>query len=382
MSRKTPLHKLNPFKDRTPVQRKHAAQYLLITLISFAFSVGGTRLFLEILGYPRLGGGQLHFAHVLWGGLFLFVASLLPLILINRWGLRLSALLAGFGIGLFIDEVGKFITQTNDYFYPAAAPIVYVMFLLTVLVFAQIRNNRKSSVRAEMYGVLEDFEEVLDQDLSADEFHDLIGKLDLVIAENKTPELVDLARHLKTYLEMNRNKVVPDDPGLYDRVRGWIKKFENNYLHRKRLRKIIVVGLIAWAIWALVSPIGFLLVSRDAAQLQVFLDQLISNRLVRNASGLNWFEARVLLEGGVGIFALVAAGLITTKTEVQGIWVGIADLLVMLTIVNPLIFYFDQFSTMIAAFFHFALFILLIRYKQRFLPDTLPKMAGRDVNKS
>ena len=95
----------------------------MITLISFAFSVGGTRLFLEVLGYPQLGGGQLHIAHVLWGGLFLFVASLLPLILINRWGLRLSALLAGFGIGLFIDEVGKFITQTNDYFYPAAAPI-------------------------------------------------------------------------------------------------------------------------------------------------------------------------------------------------------------------------------------------------------------------
>ncbi len=297
------------------------------------------------------------------------MASLLPLILINRWGLRLSALLAGFGIGLFIDEVGKFITQTNDYFFPAAAPIVYVLFLLTALVFAQIRNNRKHSVRTEMYGVLEDFEEVLDQDLSADEFHDLIRKLDIVIAENESPELVDLAKHLKTYLEMNRDKVVPDDPGLYDRVRRWIKKFEINFLHHKRLRRVIVVGLIAWAIWALVSPIGFLLISRDAAQLQVFLDQLISNRLVRNASGLNWFEARVLLEGGVGIFALVAAGLITTKAEIQGVWVGIADLLVMLTIVNPLIFYFDQFSTMIAAFFHFVLFILLIRYKQRFLTD-------------
>ncbi len=371
MSRKNPLYELNPFKDRTPVQRRHAAQYLLITLISFAFSVGGTRLFLEVMGYPRLGGGQLHIAHVLWGGLFLFIASLLPLILINRWGLRLSALLAGFGIGLFIDEVGKFITQTNDYFYPAAAPIVYVIFLLTVLVFAQIRNNRKSSVRAEMYGVLEDFEEVLDQDLSAEEFRDLHGKLEQVISSEKSPELVDLAKHLKTYLEMNRNKVVPEDPGLYDRLLGWIRRFEKNYLHRIRLRKILIIGMLAWGIWALVSPIGFLLVSRDATQLQVFLDQLISNRLVRNESGLNWFEARVLLEGSVGIFALVSAGLMITKAEIQGIWVGIADLLVTLTIVNPLVFYFDQFSSMIGAFFHFVLFILLIRYKQRFLTHDL-----------
>lgn len=375
MSRKNPLYELNPFKDRTPVQRRHAAQYLLITLISFAFSVGGTRLFLEIMGYPKLGGGQLHIAHVLWGGLFLFMASLLPLILINRWGLRLSALLAGFGIGLFIDEVGKFITQTNDYFYPAAAPIVYVMFLLTVLVFAQIRNNRKSSARTEMYGVLEDFEEVLDQDLSAEEFRALHGKLEQVIESEKSPELVDLAKHLKTYLEMNRNKVVPEDPGLYDRVLGWIKKVERDFLKRKRLRKIIVIGLIAWAIWALVSPVGFLLLSRDAAQLQFFIDQLISNRLVRNESGLNWFEARVLLEGGVGIFALVSAGLMMTKAEIQGVWAGIADMLVTLTLVNPLIFYFDQFSSMFGAFFHFVIFILLIRYKQRFMSDEKYRIA-------
>lgn len=366
MSRKIPLNQLNPFKDRTPVQRRHAAEYLLITLISFAFSVGGTRLFLEITGYPTLGGGTLHFAHVLWGGLFLFTASLLPLILINRWVLRLSALLAGFGIGLFIDEVGKFITQTNDYFYPAAAPIVYVMFLLTVLLFAQIRNNRKSSVRTEMYGVLEDFEEVLDQDLSSEEYHDLLGKLDLVINDQKLPELVDLAKHMKTYLEMNRTRVVPEDPNLFDRLRAWIKRFEKTHLHRTRLRDILIIGLFAWGIWTLVSPIGYLLLSQDAGQLQVFLDQLISNRLVRNESGLNWFEARVLLEGGVGIFALVAAGLLITKAELQGIWVGIAALLVTLTIVNPLVFYFDQFSSMVAAFFQFILFVLLIRYKQRY----------------
>jgi len=120
MPRKTRLPRLNPIKDRSPVQRKHAAEYLLITLISFGFSVGATRLFLEVTGFPQLGGGEIHIAHVLWGGLLLFISSLLPVIYINRWNLRLSALLAGLGIGLFIDEVGKFITQTNDYFYPAA----------------------------------------------------------------------------------------------------------------------------------------------------------------------------------------------------------------------------------------------------------------------
>ena len=367
MGKRIRLEKLNPFKDRTPVQRQHAAEYLLITLISFATSVGGTRLFLEITGYPKLGSGEIHIAHVLWGGLFLFIASLLPLILANEWGLQLSALLAGFGIGLFIDEVGKFITQTNDYFYPAAAPIIYVIFLLTVLLFAQIRNNRKTSTRTEMYGILEDFNEVLDHDLSTDEYNDLLTRLDIVISKNETAALVELAQSLKDSLEANRSRVVPKAPMLFDRIRIWSLRLENKWLDRKRLRHILIIGLLVWGVWALVSPIGFLLISRDASQLQVFLDQLISNRLVRTASGLNWFEARVLLEGSVGVISLVAAGLMIVKAEKKGVWTGIVDLLITLTLVNPLVFYFDQFSSMIAAIFQFVLFIFLLRYRRRFM---------------
>ena len=48
-----------------------------------------------------------------------------PLLFANRWALGTSAVLAGIGVGLFIDEVGKFLTQTNDYFFPPAAPIIY-----------------------------------------------------------------------------------------------------------------------------------------------------------------------------------------------------------------------------------------------------------------
>src|SRR5512137_1082660 len=119
---------------RKPVKRRGAEKYLRYTLLSFAASVGLTRLFLELTGYPQLGGGGLHIAHVLWGGLLLFVGAIFPLIYANRWALTTSAVLAGMGVGLFIDEIGKFITSNNDYFYPAAAPIIYAFFLLTVLV--------------------------------------------------------------------------------------------------------------------------------------------------------------------------------------------------------------------------------------------------------
>src|SRR5258706_13557795 len=122
------------------VQRDSAERYLSVVLLSFAASVSLTRLFLSLTGYPQIGGGELHIAHALWGGLLLFIAALLPLIIANRWVFGTSAALAGIGVGLFIDEVGKFITQRSDYFYPAAAPIVYTFFLLTILLFFNISS--------------------------------------------------------------------------------------------------------------------------------------------------------------------------------------------------------------------------------------------------
>ncbi|HSV86871.1 MAG TPA: hypothetical protein VLH85_09870 [Levilinea sp.] len=164
-------------------------------MLSFAASVGLTRLFIELTGYPQIATSNLHIAHVLWGGLLLFGGALLPLILANRWALRLSALMTGLGIGLFIDEVGKFITQTNDYFYPAAAPIIYVFFLLTVLLFVGVRRSREENMRSRLYGVLHDLEEVVDQDLSQEEFDRIHRRLEMIIAEDTGEDRWHLADH-------------------------------------------------------------------------------------------------------------------------------------------------------------------------------------------
>jgi hypothetical protein len=96
-----------------PVKRVHSDYYLRQMLISFVLSVVVTRLFLQLTGYPQLGNSTIHVAHVLWGGLILFFAALTPLVFSNRWSYSFSSVLTGVGTGLFIDELGKFITHTN-----------------------------------------------------------------------------------------------------------------------------------------------------------------------------------------------------------------------------------------------------------------------------
>ena len=143
--------------------------------------------------------------------------------------------------------------------------------------------------------------------------------------------------------------------------------FEAKWLTRKNMKAIIVVMLLLWSAWAIFYPVGFLLSSRSPAQLQAFIQSWLSDRLIRNASGFNWVEARVFMEGITGVVAVVAAVFLLAKKEKFGLTLAYLDMLVVLTVVNLVVFYFDQFSTILFAIPQFILLILIIRYRDRFV---------------
>jgi hypothetical protein len=84
---------------------------------------------LAITGYPQVGSGGLHIAHVLWGGLFMAIAIVLVEILPGSKIRARAAFLGGIGFGLFIDEVGKFVTKDVNYFFKPAIAIIYATFI-------------------------------------------------------------------------------------------------------------------------------------------------------------------------------------------------------------------------------------------------------------
>ncbi|HTX78699.1 MAG TPA: hypothetical protein VMC62_03485 [Longilinea sp.] len=372
----------NLFRRHKPIRRDHAERYLLITLLSFAASVSLTRLFLSLTGYPQIGSGELHIAHLLWGGLLLFSGCLLPLIFANRWTLDISAFLGGAGVGLFIDEVGKFITRSNDYFYPSAAPIIYAVFLLTVLLYITIKRDSGHDLREEMYGVLEDLEEVVDSDLNADERDAMLLRLEEVKRASADADLTWLAQNLHRYLSNRNLQIVPETPSLWERIYAHWLSFERTWLTRSRFKTILIGGLLAWGLWSLVMPFSVLFLSHSAAQPQGFFLSLVSNQLVNNPSALSWFQACVGLEGAMGLLLLVAGTLLLMNKEQAGIALGRVILLISIAIVNLLVFYFDQFSTIVNAAIQFALIIGVMHYHHRFLrfrtlpnPITPPKSS-------
>ena len=89
---------------------------------------------LWLTNYPQLGGDGLHIAHLLWGGVFMALTIGLLLIYRNRAIYTPAAILGGIGFGFFIDELGKFITSDNDYFFQPAAALIYLVFVTIFLI--------------------------------------------------------------------------------------------------------------------------------------------------------------------------------------------------------------------------------------------------------
>jgi hypothetical protein len=119
-----------------------AGQLLETFMVSAVAAVLAVRFFLGLTGYPRLGAGGLHIAHMLWGGGLMVAAALLLLGYLGHRIRRAAAVLGGLGFGLFIDELGKFITSDNNYFYRPTIALIYVVFVLLFLWWRSLERRR------------------------------------------------------------------------------------------------------------------------------------------------------------------------------------------------------------------------------------------------
>ncbi|GGM36848.1 hypothetical protein GCM10012275_05010 [Longimycelium tulufanense] len=132
------------------VRNAHANTHLDAFVVSGVSTVLITRGYLHLAGYPQVGGRTLHIAHVLPGGLLMLVALVLLLSYVGPVVRPAAAVLGGIGFGLFIDEVGKFVTRDNNYFYRPSAAIMYVVFAAVVLTVHMLHNRRPLDPREHL----------------------------------------------------------------------------------------------------------------------------------------------------------------------------------------------------------------------------------------
>ncbi|UCC63208.1 MAG: hypothetical protein JSV36_21135, partial [Anaerolineae bacterium] len=306
---------------------------------------------LELTGYPQLGNSVLHIAHALWGGLLLFVAVLLPLAFANRWALQASALLGGMGIGLFIDEVGKFITQANDYFFPPSLSIVYGFLLLTAFIYFHFRRPQRRDPRQALYRALEGLQDALDGDLDSEEAARIEAQT-AIARHSDRDEIVSLAEAISGFLQVEKRHLSAAEPGYWKRTAMRVDTLGRR-LGRRVHRGIISVLLILWVAFV----IGYIVL-------------LVQGGANLDSQVVQWRGPLIVIQAAIGVLMIVAVLAWLTRHEERGLTFAISGFLLSLVALQTLYFYLSQFSAVTATLLQLACLQILFAYRRWYLSDS------------
>ena len=335
------------------MRREGAERYLFVLLVSFAMTVIATRWFLQLTGFPQVGGGELHIAHALWGGVAMAIAAILPILLAGRLVYVVSAALAGAGIGLFIDEVGKFITAENDYFYPAAAPIIYATFLLAVLIWLRARHDEEPDPRAQLLTALELLEESVEGDLQRTELAALRERLASASRRAPQAEQRRLATDLLAFVEAKEVGIAPDRVGRFDPWRARWRERADHWLGGRGLRAAVVVALLLTGIGQVLAVFG--------------IGSEVEWDLSRPLSAFDLLQLiHFVVEAVAGALIVTGAVMVSLVGWHRLGWdLAYFGLLVLITLADLISFYLRQFDSILVALGHLALLTAVVATRDR-----------------
>lgn len=166
--------------------RNISVRHLLDNLfVSAVATVLAIRAFLFLTGWPIIGGETLHIAHMLWGGFFMLSAIILLLAFLGQRIQHWAAVLGGIGFGFFIDELGKFITQDNDYFFQPTFMIMYLIFVGLYFIIRHLSKEARLSEVERLVNALDLSQEAIMKHVDENERRQLLSLVE-VSAEHQS----------------------------------------------------------------------------------------------------------------------------------------------------------------------------------------------------
>jgi hypothetical protein len=211
------------------------AELFLVAAIS---AVLGIRGLLFLTGYPQIGSKSLHIAHMLWGGLLMLAAILLLLTTLERRARPLAAVIGGLGFGAFIDELGKFVTRDNNYFYEPTIALIYLTFIVLFLSLRALLTRRRLTETEHVVNAMATLQDMLLWDLDVNEKRR--AEEHLRQCDPKDVRVILLQRLLA------EAATVPAPPaGLYTRIRQRLHAGYRRLVQNPVFASVLTIGFIA-----------------------------------------------------------------------------------------------------------------------------------------
>jgi hypothetical protein len=280
---------------------------------------------LSITEYPQLSGAGLHFAHLLWGGFFMAAALFLVFSFLGKRVISVASVLGGIGFGAFIDELGKFITSDNNYFYQPTFAIIYVIFVL-IYVLSRLIGKRKPRSAEYTINAIELTKDVVINDLDEEEKKRVLEYLSK--SDEKDPLVVALKSLIRTL-----DSVPVPKKSLLVHARDYIKSLylsgsRSAILHRFF---IVLIGL------QLVLTLGVMVIFRD------------------NADQLSFTESGKIFSSGVALTLVILGIVSSSRSKILAYRFFKGSILVMLLVTQLFTFYENPLSAVLAILYNMLL---------------------------
>lgn len=224
-----------------------AGRLLDTFFVAAVASILMVRAALSLAGWPQLGGSSIHFAHLLWGGIGMLAGIIVLLSLQGRFWRQIGALGCGLGWGLFIDELGKFITADNDYFFKPTMAIIYLTFVALYLIFRALSRVPRVSPETALVNAFDEGKEVVLRDMDEGERR---RGLDLLSRCDPDDPVVRALQGMLADLPATAIAEAPLASRVRSRLAGWY-----DGVVRFRFFKVLMVGyFVGSSVVALVFP--------------------------------------------------------------------------------------------------------------------------------
>ncbi|MBD0326057.1 MAG: hypothetical protein ICV68_06490 [Pyrinomonadaceae bacterium] len=312
--------------------------YLESFLVAAVAAILTIRLFLRLTGYPQIGGGGLHIAHMLWGGLLMMASIIILFSFLGKAAEWFGAVIGGIGFGTFIDEVGKFITSDNDYFFRPSVAIMYVIFILLFLAGRALQSRGQYSSREYLLNALHEMEEVALDDLDEDEKRRALAYL--ARSETENPLVAALRESLT-----RANLSATPPRSLFSRLKVMVRIFYRRTVRLQWFKRALVVFFIGQLIFKLIYV--FVLIFFVGPRREQIIDWHIIGRIIGQTSNLSAFDWAGICFSLLSAFFVLCGVASLRRSRLFAYRMFERSILVSIFLSQVFAFYKEQFSALL-----------------------------------